>query len=84
MSTGNTLAALRPVVSDEDRAGYLASEVKFNAMSNTTCKVAIDGLAGSSGSFVLTWQLEPANATLPVIAQQPVGGAVPAGTNFTF
>jgi hypothetical protein len=82
--TGTSLDTLQAVVSDEDRGGFLASELRFNAQANATYVVAIDGLGGQSGSLVLTWQLETTTNVLPVIATQPVGATVEAGTNYSF
>jgi hypothetical protein len=82
--TGDNVTNLILVASNEDSAGFLASEVRFNARANTAYQIAIDGYAGASGTFVLTWLLEPTAQTLPVITDQPVGGTVPPGASFTF
>lgn len=82
--TGASVDHLTAVVSDEDRGGYLTSEIRFNAQAGTTYAIAVDGYAGESGDFILTWDLEVTPEALPVITTQPVGGSVLPGTPFTF
>jgi hypothetical protein len=82
---GTQLNALTPVASNDDRRGrFLASEVRFNAISNTTYQIAIDGVGGEMGEFVVSWDLEPTSDLLPLILQQPSSVAVRYGQNTSF
>lgn len=77
--SGDNLAALGAVASDEDRGGYLASDVSFNAQPNLSYQIAIDGYAGAQGDFVLSWSLELTGEELPVITTQPESRTVTNG-----
>lgn len=57
--------------SDDDSAGFYASEVRFNAVAGNTYDIAVDGSYGASGRIVLTWNLEITTATVPEITTQP-------------
>lgn len=74
--TGNTPATLTPVASDDDSGGYHTSKVQFNVVGGTSYSIAIDGLSGTTGTFVLTWQLEiilGLTDRLPVVTRKPRG-----------
>ncbi|MBN2506889.1 MAG: immunoglobulin domain-containing protein [Verrucomicrobia bacterium] len=77
--TGSQLAELVPVADDEDRGGALTSELQFNAQAGVAYPVAIDGFAGEQGDFVLSWQFEPTDESLPVITVPPASQTVPWG-----
>jgi hypothetical protein len=81
--TGTALANLSEVASDEDRGGFLTSEVRFNAVAGTEYLVAVDGFAGASGDIVLSWELVPTVEQLPQVTLQPVGKVAVAGDSVT-
>ncbi len=82
--TGPSVADLREIASDDDRAGSLGSEVRFNAASNTTYSIAIDGFNAASGHFALDWELEATTELLPEILVPPADRLVPFGGTATF
>jgi len=82
--TGSEVNALVGVAEDEDRGGYLTSQLKFNALQGVEYQIAIDGFAGEQGTFILTWELEPTAQSVPVIAGVPRSQTVREGTNVTF
>ena len=82
--TGTEVTNLVTIASDDDRGGYFTSEVRFNAQTNVDYQIALDGFVGNSGEFVLTWELEPTEETIPVITLQPVGRVVLPGTDVLF
>ena len=55
--TGTNVGNLVTVVSDEDSGGFLTSKASFNASNGVTYHVAIDGLNGQQGGYVLRWEL---------------------------
>jgi hypothetical protein len=81
---GNDVAALTPVVANEDGGGALTSEVRFNATIGTEYQIAVDGFAGAQGNFILSWSLEVTAQTLPSITSQPQSLTVPAGGTAVF
>jgi hypothetical protein len=82
--TGTNVTNLVTIASDDDRGGYFTSEVRFNAQTNVEYHIALDGFAGNAGEFVLSWEMEPTEETIPVITVQPVGQAVLPGTDVSF
>jgi hypothetical protein len=69
--TGNVLNALQRVAADDDRGGFLTSEVRFNVQGGTEYQIALDGYYAARGRFVLSWDLEATSDRLPVILSQP-------------
>ncbi len=69
--TGNSVDALSLVADDDDFGGYLSSEVRFNVTAGTAYQIAVDGLGGRQGTFVLSWEFERTNAMLPLIIAHP-------------
>ncbi|MEO5960968.1 MAG: PQQ-binding-like beta-propeller repeat protein, partial [Opitutaceae bacterium] len=59
--TGNQLAALTPVASNDDNGGTFASRVTFNAQAGATYEIAVAGKAGQSGLTLLNLGTTPAN-----------------------
>ncbi len=55
--TGNSVANLTPVISDDDYSNILQSLVVFGAKGGKTYRIAVDGFNGNSGSINLnlTW-----------------------------
>jgi hypothetical protein len=84
--TGSALNNLTEVASDEDRGGFLTSEVRFNAVAGTDYQVTVDGFAGASGTVVLGWELDVVAPVLPVIAAagQPADALARAGQPVNF
>ncbi|KAB2659687.1 MAG: hypothetical protein DVB31_15540, partial [Verrucomicrobia bacterium] len=82
--TGTSVEGLAEVASDEDRGGFLTSELHFNAVAGTDYQVAVDGFAGASGQLVLGWNLDSAAAPLPVISGQPADTLSPLGLPVAF
>jgi outer membrane protein assembly factor BamB len=82
--TGDRLDNLSEIASDDDRGGFLASEVAFNAIQGAAYHIAIDGFAGASGNLMLGWTLDTTVTDAPRILVQPVSQTVPVGGNVTF
>jgi len=82
--TGTNVAQLTPVANDEDRGGYLTSQVRFNAIAGQAYAIAVDGFAGAEGEFVLAWELDVTVDELPVIARQPTSLTAIPGSDVTF
>ncbi len=87
--TGTTLSNLTLLAADDDSGDNVGSRVQFNASTNVNYQIAVDGLVGAGGFFVLNWSLDaqPASVTLPVIDEQPhdaiLNTNVSVVTNFT-
>jgi len=78
--TGSDVSALTLVASDEDSGGFYTSALKFNATAGTDYRIAVDGLAGSTGHILLSWRLEPTTVEeVPRITAQPAGRTVAVG-----
>jgi hypothetical protein len=82
--TGTALDNLVEVTSDEDRGGFLTSELRFNAVAGTDYQVAVDGFAGAAGLVVLGWELDAAAPVLPILAGQPADVLTRAGQPVNF
>jgi len=78
LSETNALAA------DEDRGEFLTSRVVFNAQAGANYQIAIDGFAGASGNFVLSWQLELTTSQVPRVVNEPQSRSVPRGSSHVF
>jgi hypothetical protein len=61
--TGSALDTLAPVASNDDAGGKCSpqSKLSFDAVANTTYKIAVDGKAGAQGSIELSIGARPAN-----------------------
>jgi hypothetical protein len=82
--TGTSVGALTLIDSDDDSAGRLCSRIRFNAAAGVEYSIALDGLAGAEGFFVLSWTFTPSSSTIPIIVQQPQDQVVPSNTVATF
>lgn len=82
--TGSHVTNLTEVAISDDKGGFLTSKLRFNARSNTTYRIAVDGFGGASGDVVLNWDLEVTSDRLPEILVHPIGQTVPEGTDVTF
>jgi hypothetical protein len=69
--TGDEVAHLTNVVSDEDSGPFLTSRLQFNADGGTNYQIALDGFAGQSGDYVLHWSMEETTERLPTITAHP-------------
>jgi hypothetical protein len=81
--TGTNLDRLETVARDEDRAGFLTSEVRFNTIGNESYQIAIDGYVGEQGVFLLGWELEFTSQQLPVITTPLFSQTVAPGSDLT-
>lgn len=80
--TGSSLQTLKPIAANDDVPGrFLASEVRFNTVQGAEYQIAIDGLGGAIGEFVLSWAIEVTPDTLPVVTSTPTSKSVPLGTD---
>src|SRR6185369_14728667 len=82
--TGDTVSNLTTVARDEDGGGFYTSAARFNTTAGQTVHFAIDGYNGSSGDFVLSWNLEVTSDSLPIITNQPVSLTVGPGETASF
>ena len=82
--TGSSLTNLTLVDSDEDRGGFYTSKAFFNAFSGVSYDIAIDGFAGASGDFNLSWSEEDTSHLIPVFTIQPLSQTVAPGSDVTF
>jgi hypothetical protein len=85
--TGAALPQLAGVVSNDDSTEsfqFFTSKVTFNVDQGQEYQIAVDGLEGANGDFVLSWALEQTLEEVPLITTHPVSQIVPAGTNVEF
>jgi len=75
--TGSSVSSLTTVTNDNDSGGNQTSRVVFNAVSNTTYSVAVDGFSAAYGQAVLNWNQPFA----PMILGQPETTNVVANAN---
>jgi len=81
--TGNAINSLTTIAANDNlTVGVPISRVNFQAVSNTTYLIAVDGRAGASGSGIAT--LNWTGPTPPSITAQPQGSNVIAGATVTF
>ncbi len=74
---------LTPVISDDDRGGYLTSLVKFNTTAGKEYFIAVDGFVRATGNIVLGWSFQPSAVELPVIVQHPANQTYALGDRAT-
>jgi len=77
--TGTAVNALAPIASDNNSGSNGTSRVTFNAVSNTTYRIAVDG-AGAEGIVKLSWT----GPQRPSIVSPPVSTNAPAGATVIF
>ncbi len=79
--TGDTFP-LTAIASDDNSGTFNTSRVNFNAVSNTTYRIAVDGFPGdnSDGVVKLSWN----GPRRPVILNQPVSTNLIAGSTAQF
>lgn len=81
---GSSVDQLTEVASDDDSAGFLCSQIRFNAVRGRLYHIAIDGFNGQAGDIVLSWTLEIGAEPLPVILQQPQSVLTSLSNRVTF
>ncbi len=57
-SAPNNLTPVPSAINNDDGAGYLCSQVSFNASALTTYLIGVDGYYGSQGNIALTWSMK--------------------------
>jgi uncharacterized repeat protein (TIGR01451 family) len=75
---------LMEVASDDDRGTNLTSFLQFNALRGVNYLIAVDGFAGATGLFALTWEFQETSLLLPVILEHPVNVTVAQDERATF
>jgi len=81
--TGSTVGGLTLVTNGQSSDGIAPARIVFNASSNTTYQIAVDGYNNSpmnQGNFLLQWSLPAA----PLFTVQPQGRDVFMSNNVTF
>jgi hypothetical protein len=58
--TGITVASLTLVAENDDSCGE-RSAVELDVTAGTTYRIAVDGFGGTTGTFILSWEMPPAN-----------------------
>ena len=69
--TGTSVDALQWVAEDEDSGGFFTSDAQFNVQSGVEYHIAVDGLAGATGTFYIHWSFDGAEPPVPLILEQP-------------
>lgn len=82
--TGPNISSLVEIASDEDRGGFLTSQLQFNAVAGTVYHIVVDGFLGASGQLVLSWSLETTAVQIPVIRFHPQSQTVAPGASVSF
>jgi hypothetical protein len=82
--TGTNVAFLTPIDSDVDGGPDYTAKTLFNAINKQQYFIAIDGFAGQSGEFDLSWSEQDTPHLLPAITLEPVSQTVAPGSNVTF
>ena len=81
---GESLGRLNALAGDDDNGGSRTSEIRFNAFKGREYWIAIDGLGGDEGVFVLNWFLEDSGEPIPEIKVQPQSQTVRPGDSASF
>jgi hypothetical protein len=81
--TGNSLDTLVEAAEDDDFIGSYTSEVRFNVSPGIVYLIAVDGIGGRVGNFVVSWEFTNTTERLPRITCHPQSQAVRLGTNTT-
>jgi hypothetical protein len=92
--TGSSVGALTEVASNDDVPEVTTSQVTFTAVAGTTYRIAVDGWAGDTGTYVLGWEsashsvsgsvLTSAGAGVSGVAVSCSGGSATTGAGGTF
>jgi hypothetical protein len=80
--TGDSVAALTPVASNDDHYPDIWSQVTFTAVQGTTYQIAVGGFAGTSGPIRLlsTWDVVSPPSTSPPPPSTPPPSTPPPST----
>lgn len=82
--TGDSLAGLTAVASDEDSGTALTSVARFNAVGNTAYHVAVDGFDGAAGTLLLSGELATNAPVLPRLLTAPASALAAPGDTVEF
>ena len=84
--SGRSLTTLRRITSDDDRAGFYTSVLRFNVESNQAYSIQVDGFGrnGSGGPFSISYELQPTSDRIPVVVNPPQSQAVILGERALF
>ncbi|MDA1273734.1 MAG: immunoglobulin domain-containing protein [Verrucomicrobia bacterium] len=75
---------LTAVGADDDRGGFLSSEVRFNAVQGTAYLINVKGFEGATGQIVVGFKLEATVERLPELVNSPESRTAIAGSDVTF
>ena len=75
---------LTEIATDDDRGGFLASEVRFNAIAGTTYLVNVKGFGNAGGQIVVSFNLNATSQQLPVLTASPQSISAVAGSDVSF
>ena len=81
---GGSVSNLTSVVSDDDGGGFGSSRVQFRVVGGTTFALAVDGFAGASGRYTLSWNFEATQEEFPRITTPPVSQSASNGGTAVF
>jgi hypothetical protein len=82
--TGGLTGGLTEVGSDDDSGDFLGSRVSFRTQRQMVYHIAIDGVGGAEGIFLLEWDFEPTQESLPIFGLEPFDQTVIAGADAMF
>lgn len=72
------------VAADDDGGPYGTSRLLFNAKAGVRYSMVVDGFNGASGDFLLSFNIDPSSAPIPVFLVKPQSLVTPAGTDVRF
>ena len=72
------------IATDDDRGGFLASEVRFNAIVGTTYLVNVKGFGNAGGQIVVSFNLNATSQQLPVLTTSPQSVTATVGDSVSF
>lgn len=76
--------SLQEIASDDDRGGFLTSEVKLNVTAGVTYYLKVAGFNGAAGRIIVNHRLLVTSLAWPVITFQPQSRTVALGADATF
>ena len=79
-----TADALTLIAEDDDRGGFLASKVQFNATVGTEYLFSVKGFGNAAGQIVVSFDLQTTSQQLPVLAVSPQSLVTVAGSDVNF
>lgn len=81
---GDSISNLVEVAFDDDRGGFLTSQIMFNVQPNVLYRIVVDGLGGAGGEILLAWDFQATPDLLPVFTLQPKSQNVALGDPAAF